>query len=195
MNRREPGYLLREYFRLRAEVSAVPSALGAMLARAKRYGKQRRGAGGIKVREEKGGDGSRAYERLADLALSVGTLTPAEEEIAALRFWHPADGHEVYTRNVPADDVIAVEVGEGENPPHSLMTRAGEEYVGAATEYKPDGTGASVEGRAVVRGVRAKLTSYETIAKRTGRSEREVKAVLREVAERIGERAERTSGG
>ena len=191
MSRRHPGYILREYFRLRAELSAPPSPMGTMLARARRYGRQPHHEGALKVHEAPSGTHGAAHVRLAEFARLVGSLSPEEEEIAALRHWHPADGHEVYTRNVSADDVRPEPVGEYPNPPSLLMTVAGEEYVGAATEHKQDGTGEAVERRAVVRGVRVRLTSYETIARLTGASQKRIKALLRDVSERVREKLRR----
>ncbi len=184
--------VLMARFQYEAALSAPPSASGGQLE-ALRLGMSGQDDSRI-YRATQGAD--RKAVALADALLLTKDLTAAEVDLLRLRYWIPLDGHEEYTKNVPEADIHTVEIGEAHEtwreqgtPRHRAamlpvrMTLDGEE----AIPHKALGEDEQ-EGRAVIRGVRAKMTSYETIAARMGSTPATIRRQIQAANEKIKQR-------
>ena len=134
------------------------------------------------------GSDRRAGEH-ADAVLLFRGLTVDELRVLELRYWVPLDGHERTERNVPASDLVERLIGEEAGTTLSVkMTRQGETFFSTPVSLvslvvdaaggavlneagepstvtgRRDGQEVVQEDRAIVQGVRTRLSSYESIA-------------------------------
>jgi len=170
--------VLMERFRTEVELAAPPSPSGKQLEQ---------------MRCGTGSDDSRLYYRSqvadrlkiqhADAVLLSRDLTPLEVEVCRLRYWF-VEAHETYQRNVTDDDLHPIRDEEEPWIPPTIATHGGERKVHAAV----DANGQRVDGRSVVRGTRARLTSFETIGRVLDLSPRQVRRLLEFAHDKIRRR-------
>lgn len=183
---RDVRTVLQEYFQLEAAHTSSPSATGAQLARIR-----------LGIGTDDGADwrasavSSHKNAVYADAIMAVRTLTQLELELCRLRYWavevgdfdqHTRrGGYEVYKRNVWESDLHRAEIGEKKddkwrrvNEPLGFVpmldvniTHAGEEQVLEPAYIETADGKQAIDGRAVVRGVRTRLTTYEAISEAT----------------------------
>lgn len=170
-------------FQLEAELLHPPSASGGQLE-ALRSGLVQFSPGDDWRRSHSAERRQLAYAEVLRLTRDLSLL---ELEVCRLRYWTPLDGHDEGLRLVRESDLFLTRVGEraerwrragepaGEVPLLPVMaTRAGDELV----RY-------GQVGWAYVREVRARLTSFATIARELGISERQAQRCFDRARERV----------